>query len=183
MKTDRLMGLVVATSLVACAHQRPSPAPAEPPAPPVAVVAPAPAPADPAPPPPPPRVEAAAPAPAELAPVSVYFGFDSADLTEESRAALRALFEAARQRGEVALRVEGHCDERGTTEYNLVLGQRRADAAKTYLTALGLEPARVTTVSYGKERPRSAGHDEAAWRENRRGDVVSTQQVARGDSP
>jgi peptidoglycan-associated lipoprotein len=66
------------------------------------------------------------------------------------------------------LRIEGNCDERGTVEYNLALGQKRADAAKAYLVTLGADPNRLETVSYGKEKPVDAGHNEAAWAKNRR---------------
>ena len=65
--------------------------------------------------------------------------------------------------------VEGHCDERGTREYNLALGERRAASVKNYLVALGVDPSRISTLSYGKERPLAMGHDEAAWSQNRRG--------------
>jgi peptidoglycan-associated lipoprotein len=170
---------LAATLLVACAHEKPPPPPAEPAT--VAEAAPRSVPAQPAPPSPP--IEAPGPAPAEIAPVSVYFEFDRAELTEESRAALRSLLDRARQRSDVQLRVEGNCDERGTTEYNLALGQRRAEAAKKYLSSLGMDPSRITAVSYGKERARSVGQDEAAWRENRRDDLVTTGKLASGVAP
>src|SRR2546422_301333 len=76
-----------------------------------------------------------------------------------------------------SIRIEGNCDERGSREYNLALGQRRADAAKKYLTDLGLAADRITTISYGKERPRAPGHDEEAWKENRRDDLVPSSQT------
>jgi peptidoglycan-associated lipoprotein len=110
--------------------------------------------------------------PLKLAAASVYFDFDSAELAPATRAALQAFFDLAQQGYDQAIRIEGNCDERGTREYNLALGQRRADAAKKYLTDLGLPATRITTVSFGKERPRVAGHDEDAWRENRRDDLV-----------
>jgi peptidoglycan-associated lipoprotein len=66
------------------------------------------------------------------------------------------------------VRVEGHCDERGSDEYNLALGQKRADAAVKYLRALGIAPQRLSSVSFGKEKPAQPGHDEAAWSKNRR---------------
>jgi peptidoglycan-associated lipoprotein len=74
-----------------------------------------------------------------------------------------------RQHGAVRLVIEGHCDERGTREYNLALGERRATAVKNYLTNAGIAAARVTTISYGKERPVALGANEAAWAQNRRG--------------
>ena len=70
------------------------------------------------------------------------------------------------------VRIEGNCDERGTTEYNLALGQRRAESAKKYLENLGLEASRITAVSNGKEKPRAPGHDEDSRRENRRDDLM-----------
>jgi len=124
----------------------------------------------------------AAPGPVDIAPASIYFGFDSADLTDDTLAALQKVFEGVRQRPDVTLRIEGNCDERGTVEYNLLLGQRRADAAKAYLANLGLDASRVTTLSYGKERPRADGHDEAAWRENRRDDLLTPVATASNGS-
>jgi peptidoglycan-associated lipoprotein len=72
------------------------------------------------------------------------------------------------------VRIEGNCDERGTADYNLALGQHRADAAKMYLEALGLDASRIVTVSNGEEKPRELGHDERAWKENRRADLIPT---------
>jgi peptidoglycan-associated lipoprotein len=150
-------------SAAACSHAQPQPA--------VQVVEPVVQQATPAvqiPPPQPPP----APRTVEITPASIYFAFDSAELTSEARAALQRLFDQARQRPDQDLRIEGNCDERGTEEYNVALGQRRADAAKKYLVDLGMDAARVTTVSNGKERPRALGHDEEAWRENRRDDLM-----------
>ena len=98
----------------------------------------------------------------------VFFGFDSSDLTAESRAALEKQAAWMKKFGGVRVVLEGHCDERGTREYNLALGERRANAAKDYLVALGINPARVKTISYGKERPAALGHNESAWAQNRR---------------
>jgi peptidoglycan-associated lipoprotein len=70
--------------------------------------------------------------------------------------------------GALRVTIEGHCDERGTVEYNLALGQRRADATRSYLVDLGIESSRLSTISYGEERPFEMGHDETAWHENRR---------------
>jgi len=75
----------------------------------------------------------------------------------------------------VRIRVEGHCDERGTREYNLALGERRANAAKNYLSTLGVELSRITVVSYGKERPDALGSDETAWGLNRRAVTVTVR--------
>ena len=95
------------------------------------------------------------------------------ELSPQTRDTLQTFFTVAQQRPDQNLRVEGNCDERGTTEYNLALGQRRAEAAKDYLLNLGLERSRITTISYGKERPRAPGHDEESWRENRRDDLMA----------
>lgn len=159
-----LVVLAAGLSAIACSHAQPPP--------PVQTVEPV---VQQAPPTPPPAPEAApppAPRTVEVMPVSIYFAFDSSELAPESLAALQALFGQARQRPDQDLRIEGNCDERGSEEYNVALGQRRADAAKKYLVDLGLDAGRITTVSYGKERPRSLGHDEAAWRENRRDDLM-----------
>jgi len=151
--------------LVACSHAQPAPAAAE-------VIA------QPAPPPVAPPVAAPVPAPVKLAAASIYFDFDSAELGDPTRAALQAFFDLAQQGYDQAIRIEGNCDERGSREYNLALGQRRADAAKKYLTDLGLPASRVVTISFGKERPRAPGHDEEAWRENRRDDLVPVTQTS-----
>jgi peptidoglycan-associated lipoprotein len=105
---------------------------------------------------------------AQAAGDKVYFGFDKFDLTPESRAVLDAQAKWLEKYSAVNITVEGHCDERGTREYNLALGDRRANAVKNYLVAQGVAAARVTTVSYGKERPMVLGHDEEAWSKNRR---------------
>ena len=72
----------------------------------------------------------------------------------------------------MAVTIEGHCDERGTNAYNLALGEKRANAAKDYLVSLGVDGGRITTISYGEEKPFDAGHDETAWTKNRRGHFV-----------
>jgi len=135
--------------------------------------------AQPAPPPPPPAQPAPAPAPppqpAEAGPASLYFDYDSSELSSDSRSTLQTFFDALKDRPLVMVRVEGNCDERGTAEYNLALGQRRADAAKKYLVNLGLAGARITTVSNGKEKPKVQGTDEASWRENRRDDLMPSR--------
>ena len=99
----------------------------------------------------------------------VFFGFDRFDLTPEARLVLERQAAWLKQYSDLRLTVEGHCDERGTREYNFALGARRANAVKDYLVSLGVDPARVSTISYGKERPVAAGSNEAAWRLNRRG--------------
>jgi peptidoglycan-associated lipoprotein len=98
----------------------------------------------------------------------VYFGFDRSDLTPSAQDQMRsngAWLAANPSRGAV---IEGHCDERGTSEYNMALGERRAMAAREYLIGLGIDPARMQTISYGEERPVDPGHSEEAWAKNRR---------------
>jgi len=104
----------------------------------------------------------------------VYFGYDSAELSAEARAALDANAAVLKKYSAWTVTIEGHCDERGTAEYNLALGERRAAAAQSYLVALGVPASRVKTVSYGKEFPFDPGHDEAAWAKNRRAHFVIT---------
>ena len=106
----------------------------------------------------------------------VFFGLDSADLDEMGRAAALANAEILKKYPTWVVTIEGHCDERGTAEYNLALGERRATAVKTYLTSLGISPDRVRTVSYGKEFPFNPGHTEDAWAQNRRGHFVITSR-------
>jgi len=144
----------------------------------------------PSPPPPPVRDEpiAVAPAPADpaigsknlddlnrespLAPV--FFALDSYELSAEARAQLQGSAGVLKQNTTWQVTVEGHCDERGTAEYNLSLGERRALAAKAYLVSLGVAADRLRTVSYGKEFPFDPGHDDAAWAKNRRAHFVIT---------
>lgn len=103
----------------------------------------------------------------------IYFGTDKSDIDDESRVTLRNQAEWLLRYPQKRITVEGHCDERGTREYNLALGERRANAAKNYLAALGVDPSRITTISYGKERPAALGSDEAAWAQNRRAVTVT----------
>ncbi len=102
----------------------------------------------------------------------VFFGFDRFDLDGIARATLEKQAAWLAKYPTVSIAVEGHADERGTREYNLGLGERRANAAKDYLVALGVSPARVRTVSYGEERPVALGSNEAAWSQNRRSVTV-----------
>ena len=102
---------------------------------------------------------------------AVYFGFDDASLTPEARNTLDADRQCLRQRGDPPVTVAGHTDERGTTEYNLALGERRAEAVRKYLIGLGADPQKIKPLSYGKERPVDPGHDEAAWAKNRRVEI------------
>lgn len=99
----------------------------------------------------------------------VFFNFDQYDLTPQGQATLQAQAAWLQQYPNVSLIIEGHADERGTREYNLALGERRAVAVRNYLIALGVSPTRLTTVSYGKERPAVVGSNDSAWAQNRRG--------------
>jgi len=98
----------------------------------------------------------------------INFDFDRYDLKPEARQVLTRKAEIMKQYPEIKLVVEGHCDQRGTAEYNLALGERRARAAAEYLTNLGVTTSRLSIVSYGKERPLDPGNGEAAWAKNRR---------------
>lgn len=102
----------------------------------------------------------------------VFFELDSSSLTAEGRQTLSVQADFLRANPAQRVIVEGHADERGTREYNLALGERRATAAKNYLVALGISPDRIETISYGKERPAVLGSDEAAWAQNRRAVTV-----------
>jgi len=127
---------------------------------------------------PPPAPATAPPTQAEddiaamLAGQVLHFAFDEAQLADESRQRLQHVAEAMQKHPDVAITISGNTDERGTEEYNLHLGQRRAEVAKRYLLGLGIPEARVKTVSYGKERPAESGHDEPAWAANRRDEVA-----------
>jgi peptidoglycan-associated lipoprotein len=175
-----VLAVVAATAFAACAKKAP-PAPPPPP-PPVVPEAPPPAP------PPPPRPE---PAPvvdeyARLRAMSaeeieksgllaeVYFDFDKADVRDADRAVLSKNAEALKRFDFLRVTVEGHCDERGTVEYNLALGERRAKAAYDYLVSLGVPVERLKTVSYGKEVPACLQSTEDCWQKNRRAHFTVT---------
>jgi len=102
----------------------------------------------------------------------IYFAFDKSDITPESRQVLSKQADLLKQNPSVTVTIEGHCDERGTREYNLGLGERRANATKQALVALGIAANRINTISYGKERPAVLGHNEQAWAQNRRAVTV-----------
>ena len=103
---------------------------------------------------------------------TVYFPFNSSDLRQNAQDSLEINTEFLKKFRSVKVQVEGHCDERGSVQYNLALGERRAQSIKDYLVASGIEPNRITTISFGKERPISLNHDEVAWSKNRRGNFV-----------
>jgi peptidoglycan-associated lipoprotein len=174
-----VLALAAVTSLAACAKKAP---PAPPPPPPVAPEAPPPAP------PPPPRPEAA-PVVDEYARLKamsaeeieksgllkeILFDFDKAEIREQDRATLSQNAAALKRFDFLRITVEGHCDERGTVEYNLALGERRAKAALDYLLSLGVEADRLKTVSYGKEVPVCTQSTEDCWQKNRRAHFTVT---------
>jgi|SRR5579863_6828195 len=97
----------------------------------------------------------------------VFFAFDRSDITPEAQQILSRQAQLLQANPSVSITIAGNCDERGTREYNLGLGERRANAAKQALIALGVNPARIQTISYGKERPSVPGHNEQAWAQNR----------------
>jgi peptidoglycan-associated lipoprotein len=128
---------------------------------------------------------AAAPAAAEETPAApsssaglrtdpIYFGFDDYTLSSEAQAKLTAMADAMKANKTAAVQIQGHCDERGTIEYNLALGERRAASVKTFLTQLGIEAARLSTISFGEEKPVSQGHSESDWSQNRRAEFALT---------
>jgi peptidoglycan-associated lipoprotein len=190
MRRFRTTGVLLLVLVVAAACGRKQP--------PVATPAPPPAAAPPtvttAPPAPPQRVDEALPVPAE--PLSedtignrslddlnkdspfrpVFFPLDASDLDDAARSVAQANAELMKKYPTWVVTLEGHCDERGTAEYNLALGERRAVAVKTYLVSLGIPPDRVRTVSYGKEFPFDPGHNEEAWAKNRRAHFVITSK-------
>jgi peptidoglycan-associated lipoprotein len=169
-----LSSVAAVFALGAC-HKKVAPAPAPAPA-----AAPAPAPAPPPPPPPPPSTSAAdaARAAADAARASltapIYFDLDSDALSDADRASLDAKAAILNASAGLKIRVAGHCDERGSDEYNLALGQRRAAAAKRYLTQHGIPDASIDIISYGEEHPAVDGHDEGAWSKNRRDEFEIT---------
>jgi peptidoglycan-associated lipoprotein len=102
----------------------------------------------------------------------IFFDTDQYNVDDQDRATLDAQAAWLQRYRNVRVTVEGHADERGTREYNLALGDRRANAAKNYLAAKGIDPSRMTTISWGKERPEALGSDESAWAQNRRAVTV-----------
>lgn len=102
----------------------------------------------------------------------VFFAYNSDALSSEAQATLQRQAGWLKQYGNVRVVIEGHADERGTREYNIALGERRATATKNFLVSLGVAADRVSTISYGKERPAVVGNDESAWSQNRRGVTV-----------
>ena len=107
-----------------------------------------------------------------LAADTIHFAYDSSAIRSSEKANLAAVAQALSSDPGTKLRIEGNCDERGTEEYNRSLGERRALAAREALAKLGVDPMRITTESYGKDKPVAPGHDESAWSQNRRDDFV-----------
>src|SRR3954447_24867235 len=178
--------LAVAMGVSACAKKVPPPIPSPPPPAPAA-------PAPPPPPPPPPRAAAAPPAApgalseeeafarksldqlnAERPLEDVYFDLDASEIRADGRAALQKNSTWLKKWTSAVLAIEGHCDSRGSAEYNLGLGSRRATAVRDYLVSLGVPAGRVTIVSKGKEQPFCNQEDESCWKQNRRGHFVIT---------
>ncbi len=174
MKSRELLGWILAVvavsavGLTGCAHKKPpiNPNPTDtttqtPPPPPT------PAPAD-------TLVEHPGQANTEevMALSDVNFDYDSSDLSDDAKATLSANGAYLLKNMNVSVSVEGHCDERGTVQYNLALGERRATSAKDFLVSYGVAEGRISTISYGKEQPIDPGHDEEAWAKNRRAHFV-----------
>jgi len=184
-KLISVLALAGAVSLsVGCGKKVPPPAPAPPPPPPAAPAPPPP------PPPPPPPTPAPAPRPlteeqifaqksleqlnAEHPLEDVFFDLDRADLREDSRAPLQKDADWMKKWASTTVSIEGHCDSRGSAEYNLALGTRRANAVKEYLVSLGIPATRVSVISKGKEQPFCHEDNESCWQQNRRGHFVVT---------
>ena len=176
--------IVAALSAGACAKKKPSPPPPPPPPPPLPPTTP---PTPPPPPPPPPAPQPAPPTEEELfrsktldqlnaeKPLTdVFFAFDSTDLNDAARTALQKNVEWMKRWPTTKVMVEGHADSRGTNEYNLALGERRAAAVRDYLVSLGLPTDRITIVSKGEEQPFCSEENEACWQQNRRGHFIIT---------
>lgn len=104
----------------------------------------------------------------------IHFDFDRYDIRPADAAILKENAEILKKYPKVKIQIEGHCDERGTNEYNLALGERRANSTKNYLISLGISPERISTISYGEEKPLDPGHNEEAWTKNRRAHTVIT---------
>jgi peptidoglycan-associated lipoprotein len=188
MRRATIVLMVILALVAACAKKKPAPVASAPSAPPATTnVVPPPAPPRPA-----ERVEESIPVPAisedaignrSLEDLNrdspfrpAFFGLDSSELDDAGRAIVSANADIMKKYPTWVVTVEGHCDERGTAEYNLALGELRAVAVKTYLVALGVSADRLRTVSYGKEFPFDAGHAETAWSKNRRAHFVITSK-------
>jgi len=158
-KTIILVMVLSVTMLIAgcCEMQMPEPVVEPPP-----VVEP-----EPPPPPPPPEPEVK-----EIYLAPIFFDFDKYDLRSGDREILKRNADQLVENPDATIRIEGHCDERGTVEYNLALGEKRARAAMQFLVDMGVDPSRLSIASYGEEKPLAPGHDERAWAKNRRVEFV-----------
>jgi peptidoglycan-associated lipoprotein len=161
-----LLGAAAFVMLYGCGHPPPPPPPPPPPAP-VDTTPP---------PPPPPPVEQPKPVLKESQFQTVYFDFDKYNLRADAKASLDANFALLKEFPDAIVKVEGHCDERGTVEYNLSLGEKRARAVMDYLVGKGVAAARLSIITYGKERPVDPGHNETAWAKNRRAEFKVISQ-------
>lgn len=112
----------------------------------------------------------------EFEPEPIYFDFDKSSIREEYRPILEKTGAFLKDNTSVQMRIEGNCDERGSPEYNLALGERRANSAKQFLVSLGISPDRIEVISYGEERPLASGYSEEAWAQNRRDDFVIVER-------
>jgi peptidoglycan-associated lipoprotein len=178
MTNTRKLALVAVLGtafIVGCTKKPPPPPPAEPAPPRVEAPAPTPAPAPAA-----PKVdetaERRARIQARMAQVfkPIYFAFDQSVLTAEGKATAEAIAQLLQEAPEMTLRIEGHADEQGTNEYNLALGERRAQAVQQYLVSYGIDASRISVLSYGEEKPAATGTDESAWSLNRRAEFAPT---------
>lgn len=164
--------LAAAALLAACASEQPKEA-ARPAAAPVEVTRPAP-------PPPSPKSLAPRVVPANpltdpnsiLSKRSVYYAYDKYDVAPEYRPLVEAHAKFVREHPEARITIQGNCDERGSREYNLALGQRRAEGVKKTMSLLGVPESQMEAISFGEEKPKAPGHDEASWAQNRRSDIV-----------
>lgn len=177
MKTKLwLVSALVGAALFAGCSKRPPPPPPSEPAPP-AVEAPK---AEPTPPPvaETPKVDTVAARRARIQArmgevfKTIYFAYDQSTLSNEGKATAEAIAKLLQDAPEMTLRIEGHADERGTNEYNLALGERRAQAVQQYLVSYGVDASRISVLSYGEEKPASDGKDESAWSLNRRAEFT-----------
>lgn len=159
-----IMLALVVLFAVGCKPPPPVPPP-EPPADTI-VVEPEPEPEPPPEPPPPPPLEM----------VTIHFEFDKYRLTEESRDIIVANAVALGEHQSAVIRIEGHCDERGTDEYNMALGEKRAMTARDYLINYGISSDRISIISYGESRPVDTGHNEEAWAKNRRDEFIKISE-------
>ncbi|MCE5251201.1 peptidoglycan-associated lipoprotein Pal [bacterium] len=107
---------------------------------------------------------------------TVYFDFDKSDIRSDMKGVVTGNAEILNKNNSVKILIEGHCDERGTNEYNMALGQRRADSVKQFFMDYGISSSRLSTISYGEERPAAQGHNETAWSKNRRSEFRITSQ-------